>query len=73
MAFSTTRICESEGLGVGSAAWSARLASGRLFLKQAHEPGLNGSFPVYLTGMLGPAMPAGYADGRFAAMVKVLR
>ncbi|MFV0674604.1 hypothetical protein [Variovorax sp. tm] len=58
---------------MGSAAWSARLASGRLFLKQAHEPGLDGSFPVYLPGMLGPAMAAGYADERLAAMVRALR
>lgn len=47
--------------------------SGRLFVKQAREAGLDASFPDFLMGLFDRALHAGFANERLAAMIKVLR
>jgi len=47
--------------------------SGRLFVKQAREAGLDASFPDFLMGLFERSLSAGFANERLAAMVKVLR
>lgn len=47
--------------------------SGRLFVKQAREAGLDASFPEFLMGLFERSLDAGLANERLAAMVKVLR
>ena len=47
--------------------------SGRLFVKQAREAGLDASFPDFLMRLFDRSLNAGLANERLAAMVKVLR
>ncbi len=47
--------------------------SGRLFVQQAREAGLDPSFPDFLMRLFERSLDAGYANERLAAMVKVLR
>lgn len=47
--------------------------SGRLFVKQAREAGLDASFPDFLMGLFDRSLAAGFANERLAAMVKVMR
>ncbi|SFP55073.1 NAD(P)-dependent oxidoreductase [Variovorax sp. 770b2] len=47
--------------------------SGRLFVKQAREAGLDASFPDFLMGLFDRSLGAGFANERLAAMVKVMR
>ncbi|MCR6475011.1 NAD(P)-binding domain-containing protein [Variovorax sp. ZS18.2.2] len=47
--------------------------SGRLFVKQAREAGLDASFPEFLMGLFERSLDAGFANERLAAMVKVMR
>ncbi|MGJ7603045.1 NAD(P)-dependent oxidoreductase [Variovorax sp. LT1R20] len=47
--------------------------SGRLFVKQAREAGLDASFPEFLMGLFERSLDAGLANERLAAMVKVMR
>lgn len=47
--------------------------SGRLFVKQAREAGLDASFPDFLMALFDRSLNAGLANERLAAMIKVLR
>jgi 3-hydroxyisobutyrate dehydrogenase-like beta-hydroxyacid dehydrogenase len=47
--------------------------SGRLFVKQAREAGLDASFPDFLMRLFDRSLNAGLANERLAAMIKVLR
>lgn len=64
---------EAGSYGEPQSSMATCAGSGRLFVKQAREAGLDASFPAFLAGMFDRALAAGFADERLAAMVKVLR
>ena len=69
---------EGEAIHAGSygepeSSMATCAGSGRLFVKQAREAGLDASFPDFLMGLFDRSLIAGLANERLAAMVKVLR
>lgn len=69
---------EGEAIHAGSygepeSSMATCAGSGRLFVKQAREAGLDASFPDFLMRLFDRSLNAGLANERLAAMIKVLR
>ncbi|RRH83371.1 NAD(P)-dependent oxidoreductase [Variovorax beijingensis] len=69
---------EGEAIHAGSygepeSSMATCAGSGRLFVKQAREAGLDASFPDFLMALFDRSLNAGLANERLAAMIKVLR